>query len=99
MRGTPASASTCHRRWHKPLESRGGASGKKCNYWHQSGEERLPGHGIDEHGKLVLKKPLRRDQMAKFSTNRLRCFIGMAVTAVRISRGASMQSMGHTVRG
>ena len=34
-------------------------------------------HGIDEHGKAVLKKQLRRDQMAAFFVNLPSCLIGM----------------------
>ena len=34
-------------------------------------------HGIDEHGKAILKKQLRRDQMAAFFVNLPTCRIGM----------------------
>lgn len=34
-------------------------------------------HGIDEHGKAILKKRLRRDQMAAFFVNLPPCLIGM----------------------
>jgi transposase len=34
-------------------------------------------HGIDEHGQAVLKKQLRRDQMAAFFVNLPSCLIGM----------------------
>ena len=34
-------------------------------------------HGIDEHGKVVVKKQLRRDQMATFFVNLPPCLPGM----------------------
>jgi len=34
-------------------------------------------HGIDERGKVLVKKQLRRDQMAVFFTNLPPCLIGM----------------------
>lgn len=34
-------------------------------------------HGVDEQGKTVLKKPLKREQMAAFFANLTPCLIGM----------------------
>ena len=34
-------------------------------------------HGVDERGKTVLKKQLKRDQMMAFFTNLPACLIGM----------------------
>ena len=34
-------------------------------------------HGTDEHGKVFVKKQLRRDQMATFFVNLPPCLIGM----------------------
>lgn len=34
-------------------------------------------HGLDEHGKAVLKKQLKRGQMMAFFTNLPPCLIGM----------------------
>jgi len=34
-------------------------------------------HGVNEHGKVVLKKPLKREQMAAFFTNLPPALIGM----------------------
>lgn len=34
-------------------------------------------HGIDEHGKTVMKKQSKRDQMAAFFVNLPPCLIGM----------------------
>ncbi len=55
-------------------------------------------HGIDEHGKAVLKKQLRRDQMAAFFVNLPSCLIGMEACGSAHHWGRKLQSMGHTVR-
>ena len=34
-------------------------------------------HGVDSHGKAVLRKQLRRNEMAKFFANLKPCLIGM----------------------
>ena len=34
-------------------------------------------HGVDERGKTVLKKQLKREQMAPFFANLVPCLIGM----------------------
>lgn len=34
-------------------------------------------HGVDEHGKAVLRKQLRRDQMATFFVNLPPCVVGI----------------------
>ena len=34
-------------------------------------------HGVDQHGKTVLKKQLKRDQMAIFFANTPACLVGM----------------------
>jgi transposase len=55
-------------------------------------------HGIDEHGKAVLKKQLRRDQMAAFFVNLPSCLIGMEACGSAHHWGRKLASMGHTVR-
>ena len=55
-------------------------------------------HGIDEHGKAVLKKQLRRDQMAAFFVNLPPCLIGMEACGSAHHWGRKLQSMGHKVR-
>ena len=55
-------------------------------------------HGIDQHGKAVLKKQLRRDQMAAFFVNLPPCLIGMEACGSAHHWGRKLASMGHTVR-
>ena len=51
-------------------------------------------HGSDEHGKAVLKKQLRRDQMATFFVNLPPCLIGMEACGSAHYSGRKLQSMG-----
>lgn len=55
-------------------------------------------HGIDEHGKAVLKKQLRRDQMATFFVNLPPCLIGMEACGSAHHWARKLQGFGHTVR-
>lgn len=55
-------------------------------------------HGVDEHGKAVLKKQLRRDQMATFFINLPPCLIGMEACGSAHHWARKLQSFGHTVR-
>jgi transposase len=55
-------------------------------------------HGVDAHGKAVLKKQLKRDQMAAFFANLTPCLIGMEACASAHHWGRKLQAMGHTVR-
>lgn len=55
-------------------------------------------HGIDENGKPVLKRQLRRDQMATLFVNLPPCLIGMEACGCAHHWGRKLQSMGHTVR-
>jgi transposase len=55
-------------------------------------------HGIDVHGKVLLKKQLRRDQMATFFVNLPPCLIGIEACGSAHHWARKLQSMGHTVR-
>ena len=55
-------------------------------------------HGVNEFGKAVLKKQLRRQQMAEFFVNLPPCLIGMEACGGAHHWARKLQSMGHTVR-
>jgi transposase len=56
-------------------------------------------HGVDERGKAVLKKQLRRDQMATFFVNLPPpCLIGMEACSSAHHWARKLQGMGHTAR-
>lgn len=55
-------------------------------------------HGVDERGKAVLKKQIKRDHMAAFFVNLPPCLIGMEACGSAHHWGRKLQQMGHTVR-
>src|SRR6202171_3115670 len=55
-------------------------------------------HGIDERGKAVLGKQLRRAQVAVFFANLPPCLIGMEACASAHHWARTLQRFGHTVR-
>jgi transposase len=55
-------------------------------------------HGVDEHGKTVVKKQLKRDQVAPFFANLPPCLIGMEACGSAHHWARKLQGFGHTVR-
>jgi transposase len=55
-------------------------------------------HGVNEHGRAVLKKILKRDQVAAFFANLSPCLIGMEACGGAHYWARKLQAMGHTVR-
>jgi transposase len=55
-------------------------------------------HGVNEHGRTVLKKVLKRNQIAVFFANLPACVIGMEACASAHHWARKLQGMGHTVR-
>ena len=55
-------------------------------------------HAVDERGKAVLRKQLRRRQVAVFFGNLPPCVIGMEACASAHHWGRTLQRFGHTVR-
>ena len=55
-------------------------------------------HGVDERGKTMLRKQLKRDQVAAFFVNLPPCLIGMEACGSAHHWARKLQSMGHTVQ-
>jgi transposase len=55
-------------------------------------------HGVDQHGKTVLKKQLKREQMATFFANLPPCLVGMEACGSAHHWARKLQGFGHTVR-
>jgi len=55
-------------------------------------------HAVDARGKVVLRKQLRRAQVAVFFANLPPCLIGMEACASAHHWGRTLQRYGHTVR-
>ena len=54
-------------------------------------------HGIDEHGKAVIKKQLKRDQITPFFVNLPACLIGMEACGSAHHWARKLQAMAHIV--
>lgn len=55
-------------------------------------------HGVDAHGKAVLRKQLRRNEMAKFFANLEPCLIGMEACGSAHYWARKLGEFGHTVK-
>ena len=55
-------------------------------------------HGVDARGKVLLRKQLRRAQVAPFFANLPPCLIGMEACASAHHWGRTLERCGHTVR-
>jgi transposase len=55
-------------------------------------------HGIDENGKILVRRQLRRSQLLAFFEKLPRCLIGMEACAGAHDWGRRLQDMGHDVR-
>jgi len=55
-------------------------------------------HGVDATGRVVLRKSLRRDHVARFFANLPACVVGMESCATSAYWARLIESCGHTVR-
>lgn len=55
-------------------------------------------HGVNQHGKIELRKQLKRDQVAAFFANLPACLIGMEACSGAHHWARKLQALGHTVR-
>ena len=55
-------------------------------------------HGVDERGHVVVRKQLRRDQVATFFANLPACLIGMEACGSAHHWARKLQGLGHRVR-
>lgn len=55
-------------------------------------------HGVDSRGKVLLRKQLRRNEMAKFFANIEPCLIGMEACGSSHHWARQISQYGHTVR-
>ena len=56
-------------------------------------------HAVNKHGKTVMKRQLRRDQVAKFLVNLLPCLIGMeACSSAAHHWTRKLAGFGHPVK-
>jgi len=55
-------------------------------------------HGVDARGKVVVRRQLRREQVARYFVNLAPCLIGMEACASSHHWGRTLERLGHTVR-
>jgi transposase len=55
-------------------------------------------HGVNDHGKVALKRQIRRDQVAEFFANLPPCLIGMEACGSAHHWARTLQRYGHTVK-
>lgn len=55
-------------------------------------------HAVDQHGKVVLKKQIKRDQMVAFFANLPACLVGMEACGSAHYWARKLQALGHTVK-
>jgi transposase len=55
-------------------------------------------HGVDMHGKSVLRKQLRRSGMARFFANLDACLVGMEACGSSHHLARKLSEFGHTVK-
>ena len=55
-------------------------------------------HAVDQHGKIVLGKQLKRGQVAEFFANLPTCLIGMEACGSARYWARKLQAFGHTVK-
>ena len=55
-------------------------------------------HGVEMHGKAVLRKQLRRSEMARIFTNLDPCLVGMEACGSSHHWARKLSEFGHTVK-
>jgi len=55
-------------------------------------------HGVNEHGKVIVKKSLKRDQVVPFFAKWTTCLIGMEACGSAHYWAKKLQALGHTVK-
>ena len=55
-------------------------------------------HGVDQHGKVVVKRQLRRGEVLRFFGRLGRCLVGMEACATAHHWAREIEKLGHAVR-
>src|ERR1022692_103611 len=95
----PLTASTCQSGCvEQPLKRIGASTMKITTVGIDLAKNLFQVHGVDERGKAVLRKQLRRAQVAVFFGTLPPCVIGMEACASAHHWARTLQRFGHTVR-
>lgn len=82
----------------QPLELKGASDMKIATVGIDLAKNVFQVHGVDRHGKAVLRKQLRRDQVAAFFANMPPCLIGMEACGSAHHWARKLGSFEHDVR-
>ncbi|KAG0190241.1 hypothetical protein DFQ28_002375 [Apophysomyces sp. BC1034] len=95
----PETASTCHSGGvDTATETKGASIMKVTTLGIDLAKNLFAIHDVNEQGKVMLRKLLKRDQMAAFFANLPPCLIGMEACGSAHHWARKLQEMGHTVR-
>src|SRR5512147_1796646 len=83
---------------HRPLESKGASTMQITTIGIDLAKNVFQVHGVNERGKAVLRKQLRRGQVAAFFANLPTCTVGMEACGGAHHWARKLQAMGHTVK-
>jgi transposase len=81
-----------------PLEQTGACAMKVTSLGIDLAKNVFQLHGVDEFGKPVLKKQLKREQMTEFLVKLAPCLIGMEACGSAHYWARKLQGFGHTVK-
>jgi transposase len=93
--------------WHRcakvevskqPLDSRGAPIMKITTIGIDLAKSVFAVHGVNEHGRAVLRKVVKRDKLLALFANLPACLIGMEACGSSHFWARKLQAMGHTVR-
>jgi len=83
---------------NQPLEQTGASEMKVTTLGIDLAKNVFQLHGVNEYGKTVIKKQIRRDQMAEFFANLPACLIGMEAYGSAHHWARKLEGFGHTVK-
>jgi transposase len=82
----------------QPLESEGASAMQITTVGIDLAKNVFQIHGVNEHGKVVLRKQMRREQVTAFFANLPPSLIGMEACSSAHHWARKLQEFGHTVR-
>ena len=85
-------------KWQQPLEPEGALTMQITTIGIDLAKNVFRIHGADQRGKAVLRRQLRRDQVAPFFANLPPCRIGTEACSSAHHWVRKLQALGHTVR-
>src|SRR5207344_3630276 len=82
----------------QPLEPRGASAMKVTTIGIDLAKNVFQVHGVDERGKPVLRKQLKRKDVVAYFANLERCLIGMEACGSAHSWARKLSGLGRTTR-